>query len=440
MSQATEITSALPSSETSRFIVEGIQPQWVVEPNDAEEIGDLLRLARDRSWGVIPFGSGTRQGIGNLPIRFDAALSLRKFNRIPEYEPQDLVVKVESGCRLIDLQDKLSQDNLFLPIDPPCDSGTVGGIVASNTSGPLRLAHGTIRDFLLGIGVVQPTGTKTKFGARVVKNVTGYDMCKLYAGSFGTLGVFTDFYFKLKPLPPSQATVLGVMKELSTAREALMKLRESPLSPLAVEFMNPEAARVLSRSLPFVWNDRGYSLAVLFGEVERAVRWQVEELKRLWEPLGLVELNLSESAEQKALWQVLREDGPFTEGFPGSTLKLKINSLPSQLSELVQQLDLLKTKLNGGVLIKSHAASGVTQAYLRLSDSPAEQQEIARGIERLRNFLKPFRGSVVVELAPLALKKIIDVWGCDSKDRLLMQRIREKYDSPGILNPGRFVV
>src|SRR2546427_2634738 len=153
----TEITRALPSSETSRFIVDGIQPRWVVEPNDAEEIGDLLRLARDWSWGVIPFGSGTRQGIGNVPIRFDVALSLRKFNGIPEYEPQDLVVKVESGCRLIDLQNKLAQDNLFLPIDPPCDSGTLGGIVASNTSGPLRLAHGTIRDFLLGIGVVQPT-------------------------------------------------------------------------------------------------------------------------------------------------------------------------------------------------------------------------------------------------------------------------------------------
>jgi len=439
MSPSSEIPSALPPSETSRFIVDGIQPRWVVEPDSAEEIGDLLRLARDRSWGVIPFGSGAGQGIGNPPSRFDVALSLSKFNHIPEYEPQDLVVRVESGYRLVDLQKKLSEDNLFLPIDPPSDSSTVGGIVASNASGPLRLAHGTVRDLLLGIGVVQPDGTKTKFGARVVKNVSGYDMCKLYAGSFGTLGVFTDFYFKLKPIPPSQATVFCVVKELSAAREALIKLRESPLSPLAVELMNPQALTVLRKSAPFAANHEGYGLIVLFGEVEDAVRWQVGELRKLWEPLSMVEASLLDATEQKALWDWLRKDGPFT-AFQDSTVKLKINSLPSQLAELVQKLDLLRTKSEGGLLVKSHALTGVTYAYLRLPDSPVEQQEIVQGIERLRGFLKPLRGSVVVELAPLALKRRTDVWGCDSKDRSLMQRIREKYDPSGVLNPGRFVV
>src|SRR5437867_5696788 len=130
-------------------------------------------------------------------------------------------------------------------------------------------------------------------------------MCKLYAGSFGTLGVFTDFYFKLKPLPPSQITVLAVMKELSTAREALIKLRESPLSPLAVEFMNPEALRVFSQSVPFAGNHQGYSLIVLFGEVENAVQWQVGELQRLWEQLGISAVNVSDAAIQKTLWDVL---------------------------------------------------------------------------------------------------------------------------------------
>ena len=440
MSQVSEIPNPLPSVETSRFTVDEIQPQWVVEPDTTEGIGDVLRLAHDRNWGIIPFGSGTRQRIGNPPIRFDVALSLRKFNRIPEYEPQDLVVKVESGCRLFELQEKLSKDNLFLPIDPPGDSGTVGGIVASNASGPLRLAHGTMRDLLLGISIVQPSGTKTRFGARVVKNVTGYDMCKLYVGSFGTLGVFTDFYLKLKPLPPSQRTVLAVMKGLSDTKEALAKLRESPLSPLAVEFMNPRVLRLLNQSLPVTGDHEGYSLVVLFGEVENAVTWQVEELERLWEPLCVKGLILSDPAEQKALWDVLREDEPFTQIFSGSTVKLKINGLPSQLVELARELELLNGKLDGELLIKSHALSGIARCYFRFADSPAQQQTIVRGIQQLRTFLKPSRGSVVIELAPLALKKMIDVWGCDSKDRSLMQRIRDKYDPPGILNPGRFVV
>jgi glycolate oxidase FAD binding subunit len=436
MSQVSEIPNVSTSLKTSNFAVDGIEPKWVVEPQTSEEIGDLLKRARDQSWGVIPFGSGSRQGIGNLPARFDVALSLRNFSRILEYEPQDLVVKVESGCKLTDLQRWLLRDNLFLPIDPPGSSGTVGGIVASNASGPLRLAHGTVRDLLLGVSVVQPAGARTKFGARVVKNVTGYDMCKLYVGSFGTLGVFTDFYFNLKPVPPCQTTILAVMKALSDVTEALTKLRESPLSPLAVEFLNPLALRAVGQSIPLVGNHEGHALVVLFGEVENAVRWQVEELKRLWASLGIMSVTPGDSSDQKSLWDLLSDDEPFTQGFRNRSVKLKINGFPSQLQELVQQLDLLGKDL----LIKSHAGSGITQAYLHLSDSSAEQRGVVQGVQRLRSFLKPFRGSVVVELAPLALKKMMDVWGHDSKDRLLMQRIREKYDPAGILNPGRFVV
>ncbi len=420
--------------------MDGILPEWVTEPGTTEEIGDLLKLARDRNWSVIPFGSGARQGIGNRPSRFDIALSMRRFDRIPEYEPQDLVVKVESGCRLLDLQKKLAQDNLFLPIDPPYNSGTLGGIVASNVSGPLRLAHGTMRDLLLGVGVVQPSGAKTRFGARVVKNVTGYDMCKLYAGSFGTLGVLTDFYFKLKPLPPCQATVVGVMKELHDVKAALIKLQESPLSPLAVEFIIPEARIVLDYLAPFVKTHEGYSLVVLFGEVENAVKWQVEELKRIWGLLGIAGVQLTDPAEQKAVWDVLREDKPFLQGSTGATVKLKINSLPGWLTELVRQLELLKSKVHGRLLIKSHAANGVTRVYMDLSDSDQERQEVTSSIQQVRRFVQPFRGSVIVEMAPVALKKMIDVWGCDSRERSLMQQIRKKYDPSGILSPGRFVV
>src|SRR5262245_8379616 len=137
MSQVSEIPNASTSQETSNFVVDGIEPKWVVEPQTSEEIGDLLKRARDRSWGVIPFGSGSRQGIGNLPARFDVAFSLRNFNRILEYEPQDLVVKVESGCKLNDLKRLLLQDNIFLPIDQPVSSNTNHGIVACRAYGAL---------------------------------------------------------------------------------------------------------------------------------------------------------------------------------------------------------------------------------------------------------------------------------------------------------------
>ena len=117
-SPTSEIPGTLPSSETSRFIVDGLQPQVAVEPKSVEEIGELLRLAGTQKWGIVPFGAGTKQRIGNPLRRFDVAISLANFNRVPEYEPEDLVVKVESGCRLVDLQRTLAPDNLFLPLDP----------------------------------------------------------------------------------------------------------------------------------------------------------------------------------------------------------------------------------------------------------------------------------------------------------------------------------
>jgi len=440
-SPTSEIPGVLPPSETSRFTVDGLQPQVAVEPKSGEEIGDLLRLAGSQNWGIVPFGAGTKQGMGNSLRRFDVALSLANFNRVPEYQPEDLVVKVESGCRLVDLQRTLAPDNLFLPIDPPYyNESTLGGIVASNASGPWRFAHGTMRDFLLGISVVQPDGTRTKFGARVVKNVTGYDMCKLYVGSFGTLGILTDFYFKLKPLPPCEKTVLVVLKGLSEVGLALDQLFSSPLTPLAVELLNPAALAVLNQSISLTDSKEGYSLVVRFGEVETAVKWQVEQLEKLWGPLCAKGIILGDIVEQNLLWEVLREDRPYLNGFQGSVIKLKINGKSNQLVELTQRLESFKEKMEGQVFVKSHAGSGVIRAFFHFATSPVQEQRMVTCVQELRSHLRPSRGSVIVESLPLALKEAIDVWGYHSKDKSLMQRIKNEYDPQGRLNPGRFVV
>jgi glycolate oxidase FAD binding subunit len=243
-------TSTTESTVASRFVIDGQNPGQVVAPQTSEEAGALLKEANAQSWAVVPFGSGSKQQIGNVLKKFDVALSLEHFSQILEFEPQDLVVKVQAGCPLATLQARLAQDGLCLPVDPPWqDTATLGGIVSSHDSGPLRFSHGTIRDYLIGISLIQPDGAWTKFGSRVVKNVTGYDMCKLYTGAFGTLGVLLDFYFKLKPLPPSEKTVVVKFKGLTETAQALSKLFSSPLLPAAVELLNPAALEFVNRSL-----------------------------------------------------------------------------------------------------------------------------------------------------------------------------------------------
>jgi FAD/FMN-containing dehydrogenase len=266
--QTNKITSA-SGTVMPRFAVDGLHPERLVAPQTAEEAGALLKEANAQSWGVVPFGSGSKQHIGNPLKKFNVALSLEHFNQILEFEPQDLVVKVQAGCPLATLQVRLAQEGLCLPVDPPWqDRATLGGIVSSHDSGPLRFSHGTIRDYLIGISLIQPDGAWTKFGSRVVKNVTGYDMCKLYTGAFGTLGVLLDFYFKLKPLPPSENrrgeiqradrdnTGAGQASQLTALASGCSRTAESLRAGILESFPKFDARRIRMGGCASLWRCR----------------------------------------------------------------------------------------------------------------------------------------------------------------------------------------
>ena len=434
-------TSADRGTGASRFAIDGLMPAQVVAPQTAEDAKALLKEANVQNWVVVPFGSGSKQHIGNTLKKYDVALSLENFNQILEFEPQDLVVKVQAGCPLATLQARLAQEGLCLPIDPPwLDTATVGGIVSSHDSGPLRFSQGTIRDYLIGISLIQPDGVWTKFGSRVVKNVTGYDMCKLYTGAFGTLGVLLDFYLKLRPLPPLEKTVVVKFKGLAEAAQALSRLQSSPLLPGAVELLNPAALEFVNRSLSLTQGEPGYAMVLRFGDVENSVQWQVAELERIWDGLTAHGVIVGDASEQSLVWQMLREDRPWLDQPDARNIKLKINCLPNQLSAIAERLETMWKDLNAELRLKAHAGSGVIRAFLSIGESPSVASQFVHQIQNLRATLKSSRGTVIVESAPASLKSGIDVWGYDFKDKALMQQIRQQYDRRGILNPGRFVV
>lgn len=436
-----QVSCALPASQLEAFTVQGKRPDRAAAPRTPEEIGELLRRAQHEHWAVVPYGSGSRQDLGNPPERFDLALATTRLDRIPEYEPQDLVVRVESGCRLGRLQELLAADRLCLPVDPPAyRQTTLGGMVATNASGPGRFGHGTLRDYLLGVGVIQADGCQTRFGSRVVKNVTGYDMCKLYAGSFGTLGVFSDFYFKLKPLPPMEKTVVGLFKKLPPVRSALSKLLRSPLIPIAVEFLNGCASRRLDRKLD--WNGKiaGNALAVRFGDLEAAVNWQVEELKEIWGACLDGDLVVSDSREQARFWDCLREDHFCMAEPPLESARLKVNILPNQLVQWIEEIERHLSDIEAPFFLRAHAGSGVIRIFCHLDPATAQAGRLAGLIERWRSLLNAVRGSVVIERGPACLKNRVDAWGYRYKDLKLMRRIKNRLDPREILNPGRFVV
>src|SRR6266849_3496193 len=250
--------------------IDGIASTPRVTPASREDLAEALHAADSRSQAVAPIGGGTQLDLGMPPVRLDLIIETTRLNQVVEYEPADLTVTVGAGLRFAELQKQLAEQGQFLALDPPAAPGaTLGGLMATNASGPLRFAYGTARDLVIGTRVANPDGTVTHAGGRVVKNVAGYDLNKLYVGSLGTLGVIVELSFKLAPIPPATNTVVGQFPDASAARGIINAVVQSPLSPLAIELLGPRAASAaaLPEAMLVVFRVGGYPQAV-----ERQVR------------------------------------------------------------------------------------------------------------------------------------------------------------------------
>ena len=392
--------------------VEGVAPHFVVEPGTIEEISELMKLASREGLKVAPRGGGTKMFLGNLPTELDLVVSIARMNEVLEHVPGDQVVRVQAGIRLADLQERLAGSNQMLAVDPSEEGATVGGIVAANVYGPRRLRTGTVRDLIIGITVVLSDGTVAKAGSKVVKNVAGYDLSKLFTGSLGTLGIIADANFRLHPIPETSGTVALEVDSPAAAGEAVQSLLHSQLLLSAIELR---------------WSEGSGTLAVLIENMEPAVAAQVETASSLLGAYG--EPRVLDSAGGNELIDSIRR---FLED---DEVKLKIGFMPAGLPDVMTAVLGGAERKGVTARITGHAGNGVT--FVGLSGG-GEEAQIGL-IEELREVLVPRGGSVVVQRAPATLKKRVDAWGPVGSSLLLTRRVKERFDPRGGLNPGRFV-
>src|SRR5438445_603885 len=261
--------------EVGQFAVAGRVPRAVLFPGSLEALSEALAAAHAQELAVAPYGGGTQIGIGAPPARLDAVVVTRRLDRVIDYQPDDLTVTVEAGMTMAALQQTLGRRGQFLPLDPPLpEKATVGGTVAANASGPWRAGFGAARDWLIGVRVVAADGQIVKGGGRVVKNVAGYDLCKLYTGSLGTLGVLAELTFKVMPRPET-AAVAAVSLRLPQVEPLLAAVMESDLAPSALELF--DAGADPSGAAPA----GGAALLARFEGPREAVEWQLAELEAI---------------------------------------------------------------------------------------------------------------------------------------------------------------
>jgi glycolate oxidase FAD binding subunit len=395
--------------------VDGVEPSLVVEPATMEETSEVMKLASREGLAVSPRGGGTKMGLGNPPRRVDLILSTARMDRIIEHVPGDQIVRVQAGVKLQDLQENLAESDQMLGVDPPEEGATVGGIVAANSSGPRRLRYGTIRDLIIGVKVVLADGTVAKAGGKVVKNVAGYDLSKLFTGSLGTLGVIAEANFRLHPIRETARTVFLEVDDHAKIANAVQELTHSSLSQFVLD------------ALEMRWEGGRGVIAALFEGIEPAVEAQSSAATEVLRSHG--EANVLDEDDGEEFWERFARR-PWDAGDVG----LKIGSPPSDLTAVLDSVVGAAERAGVEVSLSGHAGTGVT--FARLSGGEDALVEV---IEEVREIRLRRGGSVVVQEAPLTIKERLDVWGSGGDYLGLTRRVKEKFDPGYILNPGRFL-
>jgi glycolate oxidase FAD binding subunit len=455
-------------SETDRqtYCVDGQEPKWVVFPRSVEQVSWILKTASEHSLAVIAAGNGSFLHLGAPPKGYDVALSLRYLDRIVDYQPTDMTVTVEGGLVLSRLQEVLRQHGQWLPLDPPlAERATMGGIIAANLSGPARLSQGTVRDFLIGLKVVQADGVVVKGGGRVVKNVAGYDFPKLYCGSLGTLGIVVEATLKVRPRPEEEQLLSLPFSSAEEAMGLVSQITGSELQPLFLELLRSNF--LLEKT--DVSSDSCYTLFIGLAGVAEEIAYEKDRI-RAWAADRAGALKEWEKGEQERVIQRLRDfpvqacperrgEACFARTREEAVLSCKASLLPTQVAPFMVEVEEEATLRDFSAQFLAHAGSGVVYSrFYKATTEDAGQAcpEPGRGVRRqtfgqdtaghllslvewLRVITKKLGGYIVVELIDPTLKEQVDVWGHVGGALLLMKGVKEKLDPKGILSPGRFV-
>lgn len=407
------VDAACVSEDVDRFKLHDVRPGAVVEPRTAEQAAAILKLASEQQWRVECAGAGT-QSFGNRRTRADIVISTRALMRVVEYEAADLVIGVQAGLPIPQLAQETRRHAQFFAQDPPAsEHSTVGGVIATGRSGPLRYAHGTPRDHVLGLQLVTGDGRILDLGGRVVKNVAGYDLVRLAVGSAGTLGLITSAYLRLKPLPQRDESIAVHADTAQPLVELAQLITDEKLEASAIELLAPGALHSAWTLLVRLAGNEETVADARARIAAHAARAGTDIL-----PAGVAEWSELAAVELNAVTVVRMAD------------------LPMRLGATLQIAQKLVARLDAPVRLGAHAGDGVVRLYL--GHAPAEETAFAIG--EARAVMKVTGGTLVVHSRSAELMRRADAFGAVGAAQPLMAQLKTIFDPAGILAPGRFVV
>jgi glycolate oxidase FAD binding subunit len=396
-------------------------------PTTAEE---LARFVAENSVGdrrpLFAVGGRTALHYGYPRVEGDITISLGELSRVVDYPARDMTISVEAGLRVEELQKVLAAEGQRLPVDvPQAHRATIGGAIATNTSGPGRFGHGTLRDYVIGISAVDGRGRLFSAGGRVVKNVAGYDLCKLLVGSLGTLAIITQVTLKLRPLAAARQCLWGTFADPGSIDAALQRLMVSETRPVAIEVLNSAAVHQILRESKLELPADRYVLCLAYEGGEHEVAWEIDTARQELAAHNPEDLVAVPSDQSQSLWSALCE----YQAASDDPLTFQANIPPAAAMDLLQQAT------DRGVAVQCHAGNGVTIGHL--PDRCSTPQKAAGVLEPLRAQCEQQDGSLLVLACDDEWKTQLSLFGRRRPAGALEARVKAALDPHNLLSPGR---
>jgi glycolate oxidase FAD binding subunit len=424
----------------------------IIQPASAGEVAGALKRASEARQSIVIRGAGTKDDWGRPAGRVDAVLDMRRMNRILAHEHGDMTATIEAGALLGDVNRALAIHGQTLPLDPPfADRATIGGLRATNDSGPLRHRYGTPRDLVIGIQLATTDGVLSKAGGQVVKNVAGYDLSKLVTGSFGSLAAIVSATFKLSPLPAASKTIRIGVAGAAAAAEVIRTMMSSQLEPVAFEVVAPRSTQNPQNSQKehssAVSASSALYVVIRFASLPAVVDAQIAQAEAALTG-GATSIDVLDGDAERALW-----DAHATTIWNPPDAIVRASWLPANIAACLADLDRITAGLKACATsdvvqsgIVQRAPSDVAQGFspalvgraaigaglIRIEGDAAAQ---GRAIEQLR--ASPVFGHIVIVRGSPELKALADVWGAHGDRQPLFDSLKRAFDPNGVLNAGR---
>jgi glycolate oxidase FAD binding subunit len=427
----------LAGADRAPFVVDGRTPCAVVFPGSVDEVVGVVRAAAVAGVALLPWGGGTQMGLGAPPREGALVVSTRRLRRVVEHAPGDLTATAEAGITLDALQEALGARGQWWPLDPPVPGeATLGGVLATNAAGPCRHAYGTARDLVIGLRVVTAEGQVVRGGGKVVKNVAGYDLVKLYIGALGTLGIVVEATLKLRPRAEAAGACWAAFPDLATAAEAAAALAGSELGPAALELLDAAVAAACAARAG-VDLAPGPALVVVFDGLSPTVLGQQAEALGRLRAAGaraVTELDGAQTGRALGALRGVRR----AVGDPVAVATATV--LPADIAAYLEDAQRAAHGTDIRIAASAHAGQGVvTLLLLPAGVAGAPATTVVGVLSRCREAARARGGHLVLDGAALAVREGCPAWDPPGPAWALMQGIKARLDPEGRMNPGRFV-